>query len=290
MVEFSITYNGITINKDNLITNGIAIDRFGGTDGLEIRTSEEPLTGGDGGNIWNSLYNMRTIFLEGWLYSYDGTLDGYWAVKKDLVDAFKITSNTELLMTKWGETTNTKAIDANVIGAPMIIEEPGEITHARWRVELKCEEAYFKDASDTVYTIYLVDSDKIGGPVQTTVPMALGGGGATNSQVINNTGDVDWYLDNIKFNGTVTIPRLTNTTNGQAIYLDDNLGAAEYVNISKSQSGFSALDNTGANVLADVVGDYPVIEQGNNGLVFSASTYSATASCVLTWRNRYLSL
>lgn len=286
--KIQIQYNGLTLGgtSDNYLVSNLQ-----GVDGLEIRTSEALKTGGHGGSIYNSLYGMRIIAFNGTIKGTDA--DDFLEKKANLIQAFSITDNDTLTISFWDTDATTRVIQAKVIQTPMIVYQPGEPNFATYRIELKCGEPFFKDVSDSSYTINLENTNSLGGPLGASggpVSMALGGGDATNRQVIINSGDIDWYLDSIKFTGEVNTPRLTNLATGEAIYYDSTITTASYINITKGQDGYYATDQNGINVLEDIVGDYPEILKGDNALVFSASVYSAQASCTLVWRNRYLNI
>jgi len=286
MTDFSVTYNSLTITLGNLTTNGIEIDRISGIDGLGIRVSENVLTGQDGGIIWNRLYDMRNIVFEGWLVTADDTLDGYWDAKRALVTAFSITENTDLSITRWSETSTTRVITAKIIESPMIVENPGEVDHCRWRVELKCDDPMFGDETATDYSMALATGG--GSPVAFSVPTpvgALSGGVVT----INNEGDVTAYPELIKIEGLVVNPTITNATTGESFQISTTITAGNYVSIYQNQQGFFVLLNGSTSQYQYFSGDFFKLATGNNTIRFTASS-GTSALATITWRNKYLSL
>jgi len=286
MTDFSVTYNSLTITLGNLTTNGIEIDRISGIDGLGIRVSENVLTGQDGGIIWNRLYDMRNIVFEGWLVTADDTLDGYWNAKRTLVNAFSITENTDLSITRWSETSTTRVITAKIIESPMIVENPGEVDHCRWRVELKCDDPMFGDETATDYSMALATGG--GSPVAFSVPTpvgALSGGVVT----INNEGDVTAYPELIKIDGLVVNPTITNSTTGKSFQIGTTITSGNYVQIYRNQQGEFILYNGSANYYEYFTGDIFKLAKGTNTLRFTASSGSG-ALATITWRDRFLTL
>jgi len=286
MAEFKLTYNGLSISYTDAKTNGINVDSFDGVDGLGIRVSEDVLTGQDGGIIWNRLYEMRNITLEGWLESKDGSQNGYWETKSDLVNAFSITDNTDLTITKWGETTNARTITAKVIATPMIREIPGEVYHCRWRVELKCDSPMFGSETSTDYTIGLATGG--GSPVKFAVPTPVGAlaGGFVD---IDNQGDVEAYPEMIKIDGLVVNPTITNSTTGKSFQIGTTITSGNYVQIYRNQQGEFILYNGSANYYEYFTGDIFKLAKGTNTLRFTASSGSG-ALATITWRDRFLTL
>ena len=286
MTDFSVTYNSLTITLGNLTTNGIEIDRISGIDGLGIRVSENVLTGQDGGIIWNRLYDMRNIVFEGWLVTADDTLDGYWNAKRTLVNAFSITENTDLSITRWSETSTTRVITAKIIESPMIVENPGEVDHCRWRVELKCDDPMFGDETATDYSMALATGG--GSPVAFSVPTpvgALSGGVVT----INNEGDVTAYPELIKIDGLVVNPTITNATTGKSFQLSTTIPAGSYIDVYKNQRGFFAKLNGSTTQYQYFSGKFFKLATGNNTIRFTASSGTG-ASATITWRDKYLLL
>lgn len=277
-MSFAITYNGLNLNFDN----GLLVQRMDGVDGLPIRTSSQSLTAQDGGNIWKQQYDMRTIGLEGTVRGTDAT--DYFENKRALVQAFSIVPNAlELSITKWDALTKT--IYAKTIVTPQIIENSGENTIARWRVEMLCESPFFQDGTEQ--TLQLTPSAESGYPVATNLPNPVGQLTGTNTGSITNGGDVEGYAEFV-ISGAISNPTITNLTTGESFTINRTIASGDYVRVKQTTQGLSVSLNDSTSILSDFDGDFFDLPVGSNTIRLTSG--SSTGTLDVFFKNLYISL
>lgn len=282
---FALTYNGLTIDQNQ---DTFSIFRMWGIDGLDVRISEANLTNFDGGVVYKRLYGMRTIGLEGMIQT--ETASEYFAAKATLVNTFSIkATDLTLSITRWDGEVRT--IQAKVVQTPMIVEEPGEVTICRWRVELRCDDPSFYDSTTT--TTYTINLSEPGGiPIPTMIPLMLGGGSNNTATIINN-GQVDGYPE-IIITGDVINPTITNVSTGEFIQIATTIPIGSFVRIKRQGSGVSVMLNDATNYYlylnTNFSGDLFQIVVGTNLLRYTSSTYSANSQCQVIFTDSYINL
>jgi len=290
-MSFQIVYNGLTIDNKQ----GIIIESMSGLSSAEIRTSEDYLTGIDGGAIWEQYYGMRNITITGSVVA--DTIEDYFTRKSELSNAFcKKDTDIDLFVTTWNGTT--KRIPARIITMPDITEYSGEVTMCRWLVSLRCPSPFFTDQAASTGTIELSD---IGGypvgqwdteedefvatsgmPVASPIPYS------PDTLDINNTGDVATNPV-YEISGPVTNPSIRNVTTNMAFTINTTVGATEKITVQLLNNVLDVRKN-GVNMISHFTGNFPVLEKGVNTLRFTASTFQAGAKVDVSYFKNYLSL
>lgn len=276
MYEFEIIYNGFTLNFDE----GYTINGIQGLEGLPIRVAKDDLTGRHGGNIWNRLYGMREIKIQGECFGDDATT--FFERLNSLIDAFSIVDESELVITLWNG--STKRINAKVVKAPEAPKNASEVTYAGFDLVLLCEEGFFLDEEDTVYETGLGVSG--GGAVPTEVPMSLSP--STGDVIsINNTGDVS-VIPIFEIFGEVDDATVTNLTTGESFQIGTLINSGDKVTVQQNQGGKTVKLNDSQNYFQYFSGDILTLGVGVNNIKFSASTFSSEALLRITYVNKYL--
>lgn len=274
---YSFNYNNFALQN----TDTINIEEVDGFDGLEIRTSEDFLTGEDGGNIWEQKYAMRTIKIAGSIYTND--ISSYFTLRRSLVSAFSLAAGNSLL-TITAPDGEVRTIYAKVIDKVSLRESVGEFAEAKFMILLKAGDPFLLDGDIQEVTATLADSG--GTPVSSPIPSPLGAS-TENLLVINNTGDVPYWAK-FTFSGEVTNPTITNVSTGEFFRIADTFSVFEGAVIERTTQGLSVEDLSGNNIYADFEGTFFMIALGVNILRFTASTSSASASVTAEFYNRYL--
>lgn len=292
-MSFKIVYNGYEIDN----TNGVKIYNMAGVDSVEIRTSEDYLTGTDGGAIWEQFYGMRTITLEGSIVGDDAS--DYFAKKAQLVEAFSLNGEKDLTITRWDGTH--RKIPARTIGMPDIAERRDEpSTYCTFQVQLRCPTPFFQDDGFTS----TIDISGVGGypvgqwteveeedgefdtttgmPIETPVPF-------TNDFVdINVLGQVNTNPV-YEIHGNITNPSVRNITTGQFFSVNTTVSNGEILTV-QLQDGVTSARKNGANMINFFNGHFIPLVPGVNTLRLTGSTFSGGVKCDVTYRNNYLSL
>jgi hypothetical protein len=280
MNPFSIEYNGLVIDSDSKYR----VSKLEGVDGLNIRMSEDPITGGDGGNIWAQKYDMRTIVFEG-IIKGDDVVD-FFLQRRAFVKAFAINTNNLLKITMWDGTI--RQIYAKVINSPMIVNTNGRTTFTNYHVELKAPFPFFTGDVATTQrsaTAYLIS--KVGFPIPNPIPTPLTGS-SENKVTLANNGDFINY-PSIRISNAVSNPSLLNTTSGVGFSIDTTLVDGEYIDIYYDQNGLFVYKNDGTNLMSSFKGKLPSMLLGNNDFIFTASSYSATSQLTITYSDIFIS-
>lgn len=273
-----ITYNGITLND----ANGYYITMLDGVFSVPIRTAEDQKTGYDGGHIWNRLYDMRTITIEGDIVG-NGVYD-FYAKVRSIVNAFNIGNQQSLPLSIGLADGNVKTILAKVITMPQIPLQAGQTDSARFQIMLKSESPYFQDLSSGNYNIPL--STFGGFPVASCVPTPVG----TTNQIlyINNGGSVPSYAS-LTITGNINNPSVRSGTTGDQFTVNTSLVTGDKLVIQRDNNGINVTKN-GINYIQYFTGSFINISQGNNAIYFSASNYDSSANLNVQFSNSYISL
>lgn len=274
---YSFQYNGYTLQNDS----NTSINKVEGLSRIPMRISEDPLTGGHGGNIWERRYDMRPITIGGYIYADDFTT--YYQKRNLLLLAFQISSLSNTLIITRPDGVQ-RSITAKVIDIPLYNETEGEFCSCQFEIVLKCENPYWLSASTISY--YCGTTATGGFPISATIPMPLGSLSGNSIQIINN-GDVAGKAV-FKIANSVINPTVTNMTTGQFMKVTYTLVDGEYIMIYRDQTGQYVTKNTGASLYSYFTGSIFDIAVGTNIIVFSASAYSATAVLQIDFTEKYL--
>ena len=285
-MNYSLTYNGLTITD---ASENYIVHKLDGLDGLDIRTSQGPLLGRDGGNIWEQRYDMRTIGIE--IYVIADNVTDYYIAKKALVTAFARQEAYELLTLNF-DGTNTRYVLAKPILMPMVVEDEDEAEWCDARVELKSADSflYSQDptGSGTSLNLYLAEIQ--GFDIPFDIPFDIEGG-TGNMGVLANNGDVTDYPDIKIYGGNPVInPHVSNLTNGQGFTINTSVALGDYVHLYYDTEGFHVLLNDTTNYYQYFIGDFPIVELGNNSFSYTASVYDATTNVVIKFFDKLLSI
>ena len=272
---YTLKYNGFTLSNNGNYT----IDTLTGISRVDVRRSEDFLTGGDGGNIWERKLAMRIINAGGGVYNND--ISSYYTNRTNLMQAFVIT-NTNNLLTITRSDGVVRAIQAKVVEVPDITETAGEYAQGIYNLTLKCENPYFQDANNQTFVI--TPGNGGGTPVPMPVYSPIGQIGGT--QVINNVGDTNsTAIFTIK--GQILNPSVTNNTTGQGFTINANLASTDTVTVYQNTNGFFVLLNGNQNYYQYFTGTFFNIIPGSNTISFTGSSFNG-ATLTIQYVNYYL--
>lgn len=283
MTDLSISYNDLNLSD----ANGYLVNFLNGLDGNDLRISEELTTDRSGGNIWNILMGMRNITIEGKIVG--ETASDFFTAKRDFYNAFSGKDARYLTLGLWNG--DTRRIPAKVVGLPQIAYSPEDVTQKTFRVDLKCELPYWESTTVTSDTAIL--DEVVGVEIPTEVPFSFGSSN-NNTLTINNTGDINYLDDDGVFieayiYGNVVDPYVINSTTGEFFWIDNTIPSGHYVHIYYDGGLYVKYDDS-VDWYRYFKGDIFSLASGSNNIVFTASTYSAEASLLVNWINRYKSV
>jgi len=288
-----IVYNGLEINN----INGFKVYRIFGLDSVQIRTSEDLLTGADGGAIWEQYYGMRTITIEGAIVAKDAT--EYHEKKSELVGAFSLNGERDMEITRYDGVMRT--IKARVVSMPDIAElRDDPLAYANFQVQVRCAFPFFQDADK----LAVIDMSTVGGyPVGQWIEVEEEDGefdettGMPVSTPIPFTGDTtDIHIDGqvatnpiYEIHGQIQNPSIINTSTGRFFSVNTNVTSGEVLRI-QILNGVTTVTKSNANVIQFFDGDFVPLVPGVNTLRLTGSTFSGGVKCNVTYRNNFLSL
>ena len=159
-------------------------------------------------------------------------------------------------------------------------------TSCKLLVEFATEYPFFQDATLQTQTIGIFGGGGMAVPMGVPMNMSAGAGG---SQLVITMGGTFKAFPILRFIGPITNPTFYNQTTDEQLSitttLSDNTHWIEVDTYLKT-----AITEAGANVLANVSGDFPNFLVGNNTLVLSASVYNANGKCNIYYRDTYFGL
>jgi len=154
---------------------------------------------------------------------------------------------------------------------------------SKFFVVLQAPYPYFKGPSSELIeeTLTLVESQ--GFDYAFDYALDYQAGATTNQYILTNDGDAPARIK-VVFNGSVINPTLTNTSAGNSVQIEKTLVASDVITLELTAGGRSITNQEGVSFEQFFNGetaffDIPV---GSNTLVFSASTFDASASCDIT--------
>lgn len=277
MSRFRIQYNGLTLEGGG----DYSIEEVSGLFTVPIRTASQELTGGDGGNIWAQNFGMRTIGIEGKIFTDDAA--SFFTAIRELNAAFtKTEESLPLVIRLWDD--SEKTLYARVLQMPEIILQkdlaPKQI--AAYRVSLLCEDPYYQDNDETEYTVGLTQD--AGAAIPTPIPMSLSAGTGGSVTVVNN-GDVASYAE-FEIQGVVNNPTVQNVTTDEQFQIGASLSSSDIVYVNKTTRGLSVSLNNSTNYYEFFNGTFFKLAPGNNVIKFSASNYDASALLTIRFSQR----
>lgn len=280
--NITIEYNGLTLG-DGTIYNISNLD----AGELPSRIAEQLASGRAGGYIFRVEYGMRIIAINVDIVG-DNESELFNAIE-DLRSAFGARSETLPLTINYWEQGRVRIIDAIPVLFPNPIHESARPdSSANIRIELKAPFPFYR--SSTVEVAELVLSEAGGTDYPLDFPMSYVGGTSGNVYNFNNDGSVAALLK-ATFNGEVTNPTLINESNGTIFQIEATLLSSESVTGQFLNNQRSIKYNSGVSAESVFNGTtaFFLIPVGTNIFRFSASTYSASATCDLEFTKYYLS-
>lgn len=274
---YTFLYNNYTLQNGSFVS----INKLEGISRIPMRISEDALTGGHGGNIWERRYDMRPIVIGGYIYAEDFTT--YYQTRNDILTAFQITTSSNTLTITRPDGVQ-KSITAKVVDIPIYNEVEGEFCSCQFEIVLKAEDPYWLSAVTTVYTCGVTATG--GFPISAPIPMPLSSLSGNSIQITNN-GDVAGQVT-FKISNTVSNPTVTNTTTGYSFQIATTLVDGEYINVFKNTTGQYVTKNDGTNLMSLFTGTIFDIAVGTNVIVFSSTVYSPTAILEIDFTEKYL--
>lgn len=274
---YQFTYNGLTLQNDA----NTSINKLEGISRIPLRISEDPLTGGHGGNIWERRFDMRPITIGGFVYADDFAT--YYIKRNALLTAFSITPTSNNLIVTRPDGVQ-KSILAKVIDIPVFNESEGEFSSCQFEIVLKGEDPFWQSTITTVQTCGLALYG--GAPIAITIPMPLSTLTGNTITIVNN-GDVAGKVV-FKIANSVVNPTVTNTTTGKSFSIQTTLVDGETITVYKDNTGQYVEKSDDGSLYSSFVGTIFDIVPGTNVIAFTAQTYTATATLEIDFTEKYI--
>lgn len=273
---FTIDFNGLSIGAGTKFS----VYNFEGLYAIPIRTSMADLVNGDGGNIFLQKYGMRPMAFEG-VVSGD-TPTEYFANIALLLEAFKKSEVTgTLTLNRWDGVE--RSVDARVTLEPQIIENSGEATFAKFRIEFMAEDPFFTDSEETEASATAVTSSGFPLSAPLSMPMGVVSGAPA---VITNTGDIETYAV-MRIDGACVNPSVRNSNTGEQFVINATIAENHYIEIYQTTAGLFVLYDGVSSYYEFFSGTFPIMQVGENNLYYSVS--SGSGLLTVTFRNKYQS-
>jgi len=280
---YSITYNNFTLTNDSNHT----IEVLDGISGVDVRNSEDFITGADGGNIWEQKLGMRVITIQGIIFTSTDTtstdFSAYYALRATVAKCFVLNPTSNVLtVTKSDGTTSTAT--AKVYAIPEFKETAGDAGECIYTVVLKIENPYWQDSSTVSGSVGVTT---VGGmPIPAPVPMPIGG--TTNTITVINAGDYAVY-PTILITGQITNPSVTNITTGATFNLGMTVTSGQTITTQRDTKGLY-ITSGGVSYFQYLNGDLFTIPVGTSVIAFSGTATDVSALMSISFTQAYTSL
>lgn len=278
---FEVEFNNLILNKDNgYILQDLDIGS------VDARLASELAYNRDGGFIFNSKWDVRTISFEVACVANDSIT--FFERVRALRSAFAAQEAKPLIIRYWDG--SERSIDVFPTLIPVNNHETSAPQDTVFEVELVAPQPYFVDKDSGVIeeTLTLVQSSGIDLP--TDLPASFASGGNNNRFVFNNDGDTTAKLK-VEFSGPVINPTLLNSSTGEILQIEKTLDANEVITIEYTAEGRVVENQSGVSQEEFFNGSTNAlfIPKGSNTFLFSASTFDANASCTLYLTKKLIS-
>jgi hypothetical protein len=282
MNPFKVIYNGLTIQDGTAFILSKLTPLFA----VPIRTASAQNSGRDGGVIWNQLYDMRRITIEGMVVGGGSNPEtDFFTQIRALTQAFRIPNpQQDLPLQVYLWDGSVKTIYCRPIDAPLIALQEEQTSYGSFQITLLCSDPFWNDSVVNTYSLTITTTG--GFPIPAPIPFPLGG--TINMVNIVNNGDIDTYAT-FTFTGNITNPTIVNTTTGENFSINTSLSGGDVVVVKKDNTGLQVTKN-GSNILSSFDGTFFKIRKGSNILVMNASIFDSTSLCTVTFYNKYLSI
>lgn len=278
MSGYIFNFNSYTLENSDHVN----IDQVEGLTRVEIRRSEDYVTGADGGNIWETRKGMRVISIYGSVYAND--LPAYYALRKSIQTAFNNDIGLQVLTITRSDGQQVSIL-AQVVELPEFKEVAGEFAEATFNIVLKCPDPYFVDATETELTL----APGAGGGTSVSSPVPSPVGLIGGSLIIVNDGDVE-VTPRFKIDGQITNATPYNSTTGGSFAIENTIQAGEFVQAYMDNQGPFVLFNGVSNWFQFKYGDIWSLAKGSNVITFNGSSFDANALLTISYRLKYLSI
>lgn len=272
--------NGLTIGT---LESGYTFKSLKGFDNPTVRINVKDNGNYHGARFGSAYYGARVITIEGEILG--SSPEDYEEKRRALGQAYTILNGlqTVTFITRGGLTVKADCIVNSRIEIPY---EKGLMQRGDFRIELIAPFPFFLGSSTQTHTVYVFEGG--GATIPAEIPLTFSDSLASDID-INNLGNVEAYPI-IKLYGIMNDPVIRNNTSGLQLSIDYNLDTEDkYIEIDTYRRTAKRGD-TGANIFANVTGDFWTLKTGINNIVLSASSYGEGARAEIVYQYHYLGL
>lgn len=274
MASITTTYNGLTMNA----ANEYLTFELDGLNGIPIRSSITPVTGGAGANLWEQQFDARIVTMTGQIKG--DTAADYFTRKAEFLNAMQPGTERDLTFTMWDG--STKKIPAFVFQQPIIVERTGKINFNDFQVQFFCQDPFFQ--SIDAVTLEITGFSGGGSPLGLAVPFVLTS--VNNSGSVNNVGDIAVY-PTIRIDGKFSTIAINNTTTGEFVTVNAVIPSGAYVQASRTVRGEFITYNGTSNFQQFFPRRLFTLQPGVNTIVVTGSGTDGTSKVTISFNPKY---
>jgi hypothetical protein len=285
---------GVSITFDDTL---YGITKLEGIDIAPLAIQEQLAPFQDGTTPIDQLFTFREIDAEG-VIACGGNPLAIYTARRALLAALnpKLGPGTLVYTSDFG---SWQLNDVTPEGqAPLFPNRNANDGSQQWLITFHCADPYFYDLKAQSIPL----QDTVGATLFPIVFPASGivlsyysgaGGSAETSDSINNAGDWETPVS-IKLYGPCVNPKILNVTTGDYIRVEISMEAGDLLEITTAFGNKSVIYTPSGGVpvsaitLLDLSSTFFQLAVGNNELLLSDDSFSATDSCTVTWTNRYI--
>ena len=162
-------------------------------------------------------------------------------------------------------------------------------------IVLHCPNPLWKQANSTITVIQGGGSTGIG-EVPTEVPFTVGTSTFSANRNINYNGSFDAYPEEIRINGAITNPVITNSNTGAKIeFPDTEIAMGDYYVIKLGHGKNTVKDSSGNNKIAELSDDsdltgFVLSAMNSNSIEVYGTSITAETSVEVYWREYYIGI
>lgn len=281
--QFQFGDDGTLLNND--WTNSgtfFDIQTVSGLDSASFRINEKDWEGLDGGYLDVGFEQMRTIVIEGIVYSTDSlSLESYL---DDLKRDYGPTNTTTPLYFGYGG-SEPRVIFCKSLGVKYSWDSVRRLNSTPVQIVLKAEDPAIY--SSTLNTLILAAQSlaTTGRSYNKSFNYGYGGAGNTSTTTLTNGGNKNVGAQ-IVINGSCTNPRILNDTQGLYLALDINLAPGDYVTLDLQYRTITLNGSAGRRNSLTTGSQWWLFPPGDTQLRLQADTFTS-ATATITYRDAW---
>jgi hypothetical protein len=281
--QFQFGDDGVLLNND--WTNSgtfFDIQSVSGLDSASFRINEKDWEGLDGGYLDVGFEQMRTIVIEGTIYSTDSlSLESYL---DDLKRDYGPTNTTTPLYFGYGG-SEPRVVFCKSLGVKYSWEAARSLNSTPVQIVLKAEDPTIYSSTLKTMNISAQGLSTTGRSYDKSFNYGYGGVGNTSSTTFTNDGNKNVGAQ-VVINGICTNPRILNDTQGVYLALNLTLGAGEYVTLDLQYRTITLNGSAGRRNSLTAASQWWLFPPGDTQLRLQADSFTGSTATI-TYRDAW---